>query len=401
MLQNAIVSFLIVLFSGIFALVFGQTAVKPVVVVGDVAAVEGKKFTVKAQTGPVEVTATDATTFKKVSAENPSLTAATAGAIADITVGDRLTISALPDSDSKALFARTVYYMTKVDIDAKNAKDASEWKTRGITGKVISVNNQTNQMVVETRTLTGAVNVTLTPKDGADFKRYAPDSVKFDEALNSSLAEITAGDMIRAKGDKSSDGTSFSAEAIVTGAFQTIAGTVKSIDLEKNELVITNLQTKKDVTVTLGRASIVKRFPPEQAEQMARVQAMQAMMAGGARPVGGGGRQGGSTPTAGGAAGGQRQGGAPGGTRGATGGAVDDMLDRFPNITASDLKTGDMIAFSSTKNATTNTLTAIKFLAGVEPFLRAAQASSGGRRGGGGGVEAGFSIPGLDGADFP
>ncbi|MGE3466420.1 MAG: hypothetical protein AB7J13_05755 [Pyrinomonadaceae bacterium] len=407
MLQNAIVSFLIVIISGIFAFVLGQTAAKPVVVVGDVVTVDGTKFTVKAPAGPVEVTMADATKFNKVSPDNPKLSAATAGSMSEIGVGDRLTISALPNAETKGLVARTVYYMMKADIDAKNAKDAAEWRTRGITGKVISANTQTNQIVVETRTLTGAVNVTVTPKEGAQFKRYAPDSVRFEEALDSSLAEIKPGDMFRAKGDKSSDGTSLSAEAVVTGAFQTIAGTVKSIDLEKNQVLVTDLQTKKDVTVAIVPASVVKRFPPEQAEQMARIQMMQAMAAGGARPVGGGRPGGGTPPAAGGnspGGGGQRQGRAPGGGFGGArpgGGAVDDMLDRFPNITAADLKVGDMIAFSSSKNGTSTSFKAIKLLAGVEPFLRAAQAGGGGRRGGGGGVEAGFSIPGLDGADFP
>jgi hypothetical protein len=75
------------------------------------------------------------------------------------------------------------------------------------------------------------------------------------------------------------------------------------------------------------------------------------------------------------------------------------MLERLPNITSADLKAGDMIAISSTKSGTADRVKAIKLVAGVEPFLRMAQAS-GGRRGQGG-VEAGFSIPGLDGIGFP
>ena len=74
------------------------------------------------------------------------------------------------------------------------------------------------------------------------------------------------------------------------------------------------------------------------------------------------------------------------------------MLERFPNITAADLKVGDMIAVSSTKGTTVDRITAIKLLAGVEPFLRAAQAISGGHRGQG---APSLNIPGLDGIDFP
>ncbi len=402
MLHNAVVSLLIILFTGTFGLVLGQadSAVKPVYMAGDVVSLADKKIVVNdAKSGSVELALTDRSVYKRVSADNPSLTAATPGTLAEIGVGDRLTVSALPSADGKTFSARTVYYMSKADITAKNAKEAEAWRTRGITGKVMSANAATNQIVVETRTLTGSSNVTLTPKEGAKFLRYAQDSIRFDEAKASSLAEVKAGDMIRALGDKSSDGTSFAAEQVVAGAFQTIAGTVKSVDAEKREVVITDLQTKKDVIVVISDTSVVKKFPAEQAEMMARMQ----MGGGGARPVGGGAPQQARPPAGAGQTAGQggaRPGGM-GGQRAGGAGGVDDMLDRFPNITASDLKAGDMIAISSTKNGTTTRIKAIKLLAGVEPFLRMAQASGQGGRGGRGGVEGGFSIPGLDGIGFP
>ena len=74
------------------------------------------------------------------------------------------------------------------------------------------------------------------------------------------------------------------------------------------------------------------------------------------------------------------------------------MLERFPDITTAELKPGDMIAVSSTKNTAMDHVKAIKLLAGVEPFLRMAQASPGRQRGQG--VQGGFTIPGLDGVGF-
>ena len=86
------------------------------------------------------------------------------------------------------------------------------------------------------------------------------------------------------------------------------------------------------------------------------------------------------------------------GVGGQRAGGIDEMLERFPNITAADLKAGDMIAVSSSKNHTPDRITAIKVLAGVEPFVKAAQiqaAASGSRR-----VTQSLSIPGLDGVDI-
>lgn len=77
------------------------------------------------------------------------------------------------------------------------------------------------------------------------------------------------------------------------------------------------------------------------------------------------------------------------------------MLDRFPNITAADLKAGDMVALMSTEEWRQLADQGDQIFAGVEPFLRLASAgnNSGGR--GRGGVDGGFSIPGLDGIGFP
>lgn len=407
MLKNTIISLLICLSSGIFGFVSGQTpegGVKPSYVIGDVAAIGDKKFTVTTKTGPVEIIITPKTTFMRASAEKVSLATATPSAITDVSVGDKFTVSGFPASDGKSMPARTVYFVTKKDIAAKNAKESAEWQTRGIAGKVMTVNQQTNQMNIELRTLTGSTNLTLTPKADAKYLRYAPDSEKFNEAKGSTFSEVKAGDMIRALGDKSSDGTAFTAEKVLTGAFLTVAGTVKSINVEKNEVVITNLQNKKDVTIVVTDTSLLKRYPVEMAERMAGFQTG----AGGPRPVGQGGgarpagqgqptmvvMPGGQTPGGG-------RGGFGGGRPGGGGGSIDSMLEGFPTIKPADLKVGDMIAVSSTKNATSDRIRAIKLLAGVEPFLRMAQAAGGKQGGQGRGGDAGFSIPGLDGIGFP
>jgi hypothetical protein len=377
------------------------SSIKPVAIVGDVVSIGENKIVLAGKTGPVEIVTNEKSAFKRVSAEAPILSQSTPGAFGDISVGDKLTVSVLMGADGKPSPARTVYFITKASIDEKNRKESGEWQRRGVMGKVTAVNPQTNQITIETRGLAGPTSVVVTPKDNASFKRYAPDSIRFDEALTSSIGETKVGDMVRALGDKSSDGLSFAAEQVITGAFQTIAGSVKSIDVAKNEVLLKNLQTGKDVTVAITENSVLKRFPAEQAEMLARAQmaGMGGPGGGGARPMGQPGNGGG--PPAGGAPGaGQGQGRVTMmGGGGRAGGGIDDILERSPSITVADLKAGDVIAFSSTKTATPDRFKAIKLFAGVEPFLRSAQAG-GGRRGGGG-VEGGFSIPGLDGMGMP
>jgi hypothetical protein len=390
-MKLTITASVLILFSSIFSAVLAQdqgNTARPSLVAGEITSIASGKIVLKTKDGSLEVMLTDKTVYKRVPPENPSMQAAVAAALSDIGEGDKVVVSGFFSADKKSLPARTVYLMTKSDIAQRNAKESEEWRTRGITGKVTSVDPVAKKINVEMRTLMGSSTIVLTPKDNARFLRYAPDSVKFSEAKPSSLLEVQTGDMLRALGDKSPDGTAFAAEKVVTGAFQTLAGTVKAIDTSKNEVVISDLRTKKEVTVVIGATSLLKKFPEEMATRMAAFQGGQ----GGVRPVGQG-----ATPPA------NSQGQPPGGQGrpgfgGRGGGGIDEMLDRFPTITAADLKVGDMIAVSSTKNGSLDRITAIKLLAGVEPFLRAAQAS--GRRNAAGGIDN-FDIPGLEGFATP
>ncbi|HEY2866146.1 MAG TPA: hypothetical protein VGJ02_03575 [Pyrinomonadaceae bacterium] len=361
-------------------------AMKPSVATGDVTSLDSAKIVLQTKDGSLNISLSDKTEFKRVPADNPSLKAAVAATFSDISVGDKLVVSGIYGSDKSTLPARTVYIMAKSDIAQKQAKDSEEWRTRGLAGKVTAVDQLAGKITVEQRGLVGSTSVVVTPKDGIKYLRYAPDSVKFSEARSSSIADIKPGDMVRVLGDKGADGTTFAAEEIVSGAFQTRAGKVKSVDVANNQIVVTDMQTNKDLTIAVISSSELKKFPEEMANRMAQ---FQGGGAGGFRPAGGG--QG--TP----AGGGQTQGGGqgrPGFGGGARGGGIDDMLERFPTITPADLKVGDVIAVSSTKNSDLDRITAIKLLSGVEPFLRAAQMSA--ARQGGSQRQLDLNIPGLD-----
>lgn len=405
-----------VLIGSIFSSVQAQTpdaGAKPSVVSGEVVSVGSDKIVLQTKDGSMDVVLSGKTAYKRVPPENPALSAAVASNFSDIGVGDKLIVTGIVSADKKSLPAKSVYLMTKADITQRNTKEQEQWRTRGITGKVTAVNAPAKQLTVSTAGIMGEKIVVLTVKDDADFRRYAADSVQFSQAKQSTIDEIKPGDMIRALGDKSADGAALTAERIVTGSFQTIGGTVKAIDAAKNEITVTNIQTKKDMTIVVGSNSVLKQFPAEMAQRLAMAQGGAADI----QPGGGGNRQGGAgmrppqsantqggQPNAGGQGGANRQmGGAGGGMRGgaAGGGSIDDMLDRFPNITVADLKVGDMIAVSSTKGADLTRVTAIKLLSGVEPFLRMAQAAGGRRQGGGGGQDSGFNIPGLEGIGLP
>jgi hypothetical protein len=246
------------------------------------------------------------------------------------------------------------------------------------------------------RGFAGEKTVLVTPKDKAEFYRYAPASVKFSEAKKGVVSDIEVGDSIRALGDKNADGTEVKAEKIVSGAFKTVGGTITAVNPEKNEITINDFQTKKSVTIVISDSSILKQFPADIAQRMAQ---LQGGGGGGFRPPTQGGQQ---NPQQNSQTPGQTQGGMGqgGGMRGG-GGGIDDMLERFPTVKLADLKVGEMIAVSSTKSADPSRINAIKLLSGVEPFIKMQQMTTAGQGGGRGNSSPNFSIPGLDGFGAP
>ncbi len=372
---------------------------------GEVTAVESGKLVLKTKDGAIDVMISDKTAFKKVSPENPKISTAVEANFSEIGVGDKLLVTGEIAADKKSVPAKNIYLMSKAAIAEKQLKESEQWKTRGISGRVTNLNFEKNEVTIAVKNLTGESNVIVSPKDNSKILRYAPNSVKYSEAKSSNVKEIYIGDVVRALGDKSEDGTNFKAEEIISGAFQTVGGKVKSIDAANKQVVIEDIKTKKDVIVTVSDASTLKKFPEDMAQKMAQFQTMRAGGGanGGFRPPQANGQSNPqnnqATPPSG-----NGQNPAQPGTGGGRGmrGDINEMFERLPVITVADLKVGDLIAVSSTKTDNPMKITAIRLLAGVEPFLSSPQMSNAGGRGRGGQQQGSdLNIPGLDGFDVP
>src|SRR5579871_72283 len=289
--------------------------------------------------------------------------------IDEVAGGDRILTRGPLSEDTKTVSVRTVIIMTKADVAQKQAKDRADWQSRGIVGTVTSVSPDAKEIVLNVRGRdTGSVTLDAS---AAHFLRYPPDSVRFSDAKPSSLSEVHAGDTARALGDRSADGTHYKAEEIVFGSFQTVAGTVISVDPAKQELRLTDLQTKKPLTVQVNQASLLRKLDEQTATMLAR--RMRPAGAGaGAGASGGPGGAGRGAPPA------DAQGG-PGGRGPGRGGNFDlqTVVDRSPQLNLADLKKGDAVILSSAKAVEGTPVVAFSLVAGVEPFLAAAPRSEG------------------------
>ena len=340
-------------------------------VVGEITAADSaaKNLTVKGDDGSIyTVTLGDATSYLRLPLGEKDLKKAEKIGLSDVAVGDRLLARGPLPEGSKTLPARTVVIMTKADIAKKQAQDRADWQQRGIAGTIVAVNPESKEITINTHGR-DAKDIVV-DASGAAFRRYAAESVRFADTKPGSFADLKPGDAVRALGNKSDDGAHYKAEELVSGSFQAIAVTVNSVDAASGELQVTDLQTKKNVTVKTNPNSMLRRMPETMATMLAR-----RMRPGGEAGAAGAGA-GGSEGRGGGAETGSAAAGRGG--RGGFGGGADlqQVLERAPQLMLSELKKGDALIISGTR-PDGSTVTAMALVAGVEPFLAAAPRTGG------------------------
>jgi hypothetical protein len=378
---------------------------------GTVASTEPTGFTLQTDAGArLAVVIPNNAILVRVAPEEKTLKNATRISVGDIVVGDRVLVQGQISSDQKTLVAVRAIDMSKAAIAQKHAAEAAQWQ-RGIGGLVNAVDPVANTITISTSGFGGAKKTTVHVSKDTILRRYAPDSVKYEEAKAAPLSQIQPGDQLKARGTRSADGNDFDAQEIVSGSFLNIAGTVSSVDTTQNTLTVTDLKTKKPVLVKLTADSQQRKLDPQLAQRIA----MAFKGGGNGRP--GGTAGGAGTSAAAGAPGGPAQqgaptggtsggpggqgsvGGTPGGPGGARAGGAPDfqrLLNRMPTATLADLKKGDAVMIVASQGTETGGTTAITLLSGVEPILTASPSASQalfsgswnlGAPGGGGGEE--------------
>ena len=338
--------------------------------IGEVKAVDAtaKQISIKTDAGSmVSVSLTDKTTYKKLAPGEQTLTNATDITLADIAEGDRVMARGTVSADHKSVPAVMVIVMTKGDLAKKQEAERLEWRRRGILGVITALKPESKEITISHRTMAGTQSVVIPVADNTEMRRYAPDSIKFADAKPSTFNELKVGDQLRALGDKSQDGLRFTPVKVVTGAFRTVAGTVKEINPTTGEVKITDLEKKQPLTIVIKQDSVLRKFPAQSE--------MGAMMGGmGRGPGGPGGAPGGAPPAQAAQGGGQPnarpQGPGAGGPGGRPGGPnINDMLERLPTIALADVKVGDTIIVSSTQGVDPSRLTAITLVSGADTLL--------------------------------
>ena len=353
--------------------------------IGTIKTINGNSLTLTPASGPeVAVTVESTARILRLAPGDKDLKNATPIQLEDLKVGDM--VRARGHGVANGIDALEIVVISSSAIDAVRDQIRQDWQKRGTGGLVGSVDPGAGTVTISVTGLGGKKDVTVHASKNTIIRRYAADSVKFDDAKASTLAEIHPGDQLRTRGDRSPDGLSINAEEIVSGSFRNVAGTVNAVDASSGTITVQDLMSKKSILVKVTAESQLHKLPPEFAQRIAM--RLKGSMPPGTPGAGGasgsasasggpGGQPTGSRASAGASGGGMSGGGMGGGGGMRSGGAPDfqQMLNRMPAVTLADLHKGDAVLIVATEGSASGA-TAITLLSGVEPILQAAPSAS-------------------------
>ncbi len=359
-----------------------QAAGQPAIAksIGTVKSINGNALVLTPTSGPeVAVTVQPTARILRLQPGSTDVKSATPLALQDLQVGDTIRARGPGSADAKSINALEIIVITRSAVAAVSDQIRQDWQKRGIGGLVSALDPSTGTVNITITGFSGKKTIAVHTAKNTVIRRYAPDSIKFEDAKSSTLQEIQNGDQLRARGDRSAAGTEFTAEEVVTGTFPFVVGTVKSVDASAGTLSVQDVVSKKTVEVKITAGSQLHKIPAEMAQRFA------ARLKGNMPPgtPGSGSATSGTAQSQGAAAsaaGAAQNGNAPNGTGAHPGGPPDfqQMLSRLPSSTLADLQLqkGDAVVILATQGTPSSAGTAITLLSGVEPILQAAPNAS-------------------------
>jgi len=343
--------------------------------IGTIKSIDGTTITLTPDSGSdVTVIVQSATRISRIAPGETNPKNVAPIQLQDLQVGDLIRVFGKASDDGKSISASSIIALKRSDVEAHRQQDLQDWQKRGIGGLVSTVDAASGTVTISVTGFGASKSIAVhTTKDTA-IRRYAPDSIKFDDAKASALEEIHSGDQLRARGDRSADGSELAAVEIVSGTFRNIAGTVSAVDPGASSISVQDLLSRKTVVVRVTAESQLRQLPAEMAQRIAmRLKAAAGGSAGAASGAAANvNSSNGQNVQPAASSGAMRPGG--GGLGGGRGGPPDfqQMLSRVPASTLTDLHKGDVVLIVSTQGTTSGGGTVITLVSGVEPILQAA-----------------------------
>ncbi|HEY3039264.1 MAG TPA: hypothetical protein VGJ66_11035 [Pyrinomonadaceae bacterium] len=339
-------------------------------VVGVVTAVDKatSQLTIKTDTGvSIAIATDDKSAVLRLPPGETSAQKAVKITLGDITAGDRMFARGTTSADGKSVNARQVVVTSGAaspGVAQDPQRQRQDFRQRGLVGRITALDPTKKEISLQSRSRENTGPIAVVASDATRFFRYAPDSFNLKDANRSSFADLKVGDQLRAVGNRSEDGTRFTADEIIAGSMTRNAGQVVAVSPGTNELTIKNAQGKT-ITVAIGPRSLLRRVTPEAAAALeASRPPRQASGAGRSGPGGEGrpeGRQSERRDRSAGQDGEQR--------RPRAGRGFQEMLESLPAISVNDLKKGDTVFVSGSEGTNPSHMTAVMLVTGDPAFM--------------------------------
>jgi uncharacterized membrane protein YgcG len=354
-----------------------SSAARPV---GTIKSISGNTIILATDAGSdVTVQVQDAAKLVRIAPGQKDLKDATPIQLMDLQPGDRILVRGKLADDGKSVAGVSVIAMKKVDIADKQSREREEWQRHGFGGLVNNVDAGSNIVNVLVPSPGEKKTVAVHVSKDTILRRYASDSVRFDDAKPAPLGEVKPGDQLRARGTRSVDGAEFTADEIVSGTFRNIAGPISALDASAGTITVQDLVFKKSITLKITADSQLRKLPLPMAQRIAaRLKGTPAEAPPPPATTGAAGSTANSEqstrasgPSGGLASGGMGRSGGGGGS-----GDLQQVIARMPPATLVDLQKGDAVMIVATEGGADGVSTVITLLGGVEPILEASPKSS-------------------------
>ena len=249
-----------------------QDAAQPAIAkrIGAIKAINGSVITLAPASGPeVAVTVLPNARILRIVPGEKDLKNATTLSLQDLQVGDTVRVRGQASEDAKSLNALEVLVITHSAIAAVTDEIRQDWQKRGIGGIVSAVDPTAGTVTLSVSGFGGKKSVVVQVSKTTVIRHYAPDSAKPEDAKVITLSDIHVDDQLRARGNRSADGTELAAEEIYTGVFPQFSALVKSVDASAGTLSVQDLVTKKNVQLKINTDSQMHKLPAEMAQRFA------------------------------------------------------------------------------------------------------------------------------------
>ncbi len=157
--------------------------------IGAIKTIQGNALTLTPDSGPdVAVTVQSNARILRIAPGEKDLKNATPVQLQDLQVGDRVRVRGQASADGASIAALEVIVIPHSDLEARHEKEQQDWQKRGLGGLVSAVDPATGTVTISVTGVGGKKEIAVHSTKNTVFRRYAPDSVKFDDAKPSTVA---------------------------------------------------------------------------------------------------------------------------------------------------------------------------------------------------------------------